>query len=284
MPSHLKTNCQRAIYNWLLNSPILMNMPAALNGQQWLRSITAETDPLTETEHQRRLGLWYEDQVHALLMASSMLQQVYRNIQVKNDGRTLGEFDFLCVDQAGETRHLECAIKFYLCDGPADRLDSYVGPNRKDRLSKKWQQMSTRQIELGNTEAGAATCQQLGIAAPSHRHLLIQGILFYPFTTFIQSEENHLHQAISSAHNRGWWARVSELPELTSDGYQLLIRYKPDWLLSIDGGIDEPQWLTADTALKAPLMVSRVKEIEKGNWKEIDRGFVVPEDWGVPSD
>lgn len=292
MPSHQTTNSQRDIDNWLLNSPMLMLAPDTIDAQCWLNSLQTSSTPCTNQPHPlpdtRRLGTWYEHHVASLLAQSPMLSAIHRNIQVQHERRTLGEFDFLCIDQQGASHHLECAIKFYLCDGPSDQLESYIGPNRKDRLARKWQQMTDKQIQLSQSTAGLATCRQLGLNLPCTQHLLIQGYLFYPFDLFIAGGPTQLHPAINPQHNRGWWLRAHRLTELTGTELILKRRDKPDWLLNARYDIecieDQQILLTEDSALHSPQLVSRMKQQENGVWQEVDRGFVVPDNWGAPSE
>ena len=286
LPSHLTTNCYTTEQQWLLQSPMLMQPSSMLDGLTWLQSLNIQPPlfehPTTE-EPPRRLGIYYEQLVNNILKKSRQLIDIHKNIQVFEDNRTIGEFDFLCVDQKGETHHLECAIKFYLCDGAGDQLHHYVGPNRRDRLDRKWGQLTGRQIMLGLHPAAVHTCQSLGVPTPDHCHILIQGYLFYPFADFCNGlPKAPLNPAINPQHQKGWWIRHSERERLLEgDTLRLQARLKPDWLKHWVSPEEPQDW--NPVKIERPIMISRVRKHKDGFWREVDRGFVVPDQWGAPS-
>ncbi len=288
LPSHCTTNCYANLHRWLLKQPMLMNTHAPLNGLKALQQMTTTplAKPFSASPATSQLGTYYEQMVKHYLMACTDIIDVRSNIQVFNQQRTIGEFDFLWLDHRYECHHMECAIKFYLCDGPATELASFVGPNRHDSLARKWLHMTQKQIQLSTKAAGISACEQLGFPIPRHQHLLIQGYLFYPWhQTMIAPAA--LHPAINPQHNHGWWLHQHKRDQLTSNNSHqslaLQIRDKPDWLLNWN---KPPQ--TENNAVEqrlaqatGPILVSRLAQDNEGNWQEVDRGFVVPDNWGA---
>lgn len=290
LPSHCTTNCYTQLHRWLLEQPMLMHTPASLDGHKTLQNmtITNRPPPQTQPETPMQLGRYYEHLIHQYLCRSAELIDLRKNIQVFEQQRTVGEFDFIWLDRHYDCHHMECAIKFYLCDGPPDQLSSFVGPNRQDTLARKWQQMLDKQIRLSSITPGIVTCEQLGFPAPRHQHLLIQGYLFYPWHRFRSADRPALHRAINSQHSRGWWLHQHALNQKIPDkpDIALQIRHKPDWLLDwhkppTQSRQDIDQWLSQ--AIR-PVMVSRLKKVSKESWRELDRGFVVPDTWSAPSE
>lgn len=269
---------------------MLMHTPVSLDGHKALQNmtLTSRYQQNPEPELPMQLGSYYERLIQQYLHQSQDIIDLRSNIQVFEQQRTVGEFDFVWLDRHYDTHHMECAIKFYLCDGPPDQLSSFIGPNRQDTLLRKWQQMVDKQIRLSSTTQGIATCEQLGFPIPRHQHLLIQGYLFYPWHRFHSANRSVLHPAINSQHSRGWWlhqhALYQQIPDRPDTALQ--IRHKPDWLLDwhkppTQSRQEVDHWLSQTVR---PVLVSRLEKVSKESWRELDRGFVVPDTWSAPSE
>lgn len=273
-------------FEWLLHSPMLMQLPDGLlpfssvindalvnNPQLTPDRIEALSASFVSPQDSYKLGLYYEELVNHILNNSTYIYDLKRNIKVFSNKITLGEYDFIGRAQQGDF-HLECAVKFYLRVGSGNRLEDYIGPGKKDRLDIKWQRMLNHQLALSNTPAGLAQCQQYGLQ-PSLRALLLQGYLFHPFAEGCPA---HLADGINPKHLQGWWIRTSELSLIESDALFIEMK-KPYWLSPV---IEQPLDFTALASLAAtkrsPVLVCRVKNGAAG-WYELDRGFIVPEDW-----
>lgn len=269
---------------WLLESPALMLLPADQDGTHWLHRHTSALNPddkaIFEPQFwQHRLGFYYENILNYILINLSLPIEIKRNIQVRSKTNTLGEYDFLVRLNDTDTYHIECAVKFYLCTGDGSRLDQYEGPNRRDRLDLKWNKMRNKQIRLSKTTDGYKTAKHLNLV-PNHTLILIQGYLFYPFTT--PPCPQHLHPSINPNHQQGWWIRNLHLNKILDDQLRYLILNKPYWLSCPE--LSEGELMTAESMMhyleeqKHPQLIVRLEHTAEG-WKEKDRGFVVQNDW-----
>jgi hypothetical protein len=297
---------------WLLDSPDLLDpqsphwqgkiatlgavTPAVAN---WLADLDADPAPLDAALGNRfysRLGLYAEK-----LMAFYFAQQgvlAAHGLQVR-DGRhgTIGEFDFLlCEEGSANLRHIEFATKFYLLDGDPDHgnYNRLVGPNLADTLGLKMRKIFHSQLQLAQHPAA-----QLAAPAPvGSAQALVKGWLFYHAT-----EPAPRIEGISPDHCRGHWRTWSE--QLAAMGEQFIVMPRLQWLAPLRtpaaraataGGMDGstvqlppvPAPLARGvlldtlaekfTADPSPVLVATVRE--EGGWlEEVERGFVVPDDW-----
>ncbi|MFC6673458.1 DUF1853 family protein [Marinobacterium aestuariivivens] len=263
---------------WALDAPPLMK--DALPGLAGL--LTEGFCPqgsLAPSRH-RRLGLYFEDVVGDILAASPETGRLYRNVQCREQGRTLGEFDFLFAAGA-RWYHLEAAVKFYLCVGDGSALNHFVGPGLRDRLDIKWQRLQQHQLLLSRLSAGQETIAPLGISRPDAK-LLMQGYLFYRGG---EVPGESLHPAINPGHLRGWWCTRSELaarPAKSGRRYALLQKLR--WLsparLPLDDTCDLDELRERLGRRDQPAMVVELELLGGPDlWGECGRGFVVPDPW-----
>lgn len=260
----------------------MMKLPQQLDGIQFLKDINTQTSsadtPVIQPDiAHRKLGYYYENILNSILSNNPYISDIKRNIQAREDKKTVGEFDFLVQNQKGENIHIECAVKFYLCTGDGTKLSHYEGPNRRDRLDLKWDKLLNKQIRLGETVAGRTAAQSLNMY-PTQTVVLMQGYLFYPFNQTIQT----LNTAINANHLRGWWIRNENRENILDSALRYQILEKPFWLtrpaiadkeLLTDAQLNE--YLTEQ---RYPQLVVRLTERD-GEWSESDRGFVVQKGW-----
>lgn len=256
---------------WIRSTPSLMNIPEPFcSGVDFLRYLNDHTSDLEDLPaSQHKLGLYYEDCINHLINKSTKVIDLKRNIVVTKNKKTLGEFDFI-----GRTSekdfHLECAIKFYLRVGSGEQLSDFIGPGKRDRLDIKWQRMLEHQLPLSETNEGLRTCHQHEIS-PSAKALLIQGYLFHP----LDEPAQQLHPAINKHHLKGWWIYAKNLQKIQGD-FQYQILRKPYWLRFSETGLMNFAALTEQMiSLKQPCLIRRLDS----SAREIDRGFVLNNDW-----
>ena len=276
---------------WLLDSSDLLDSeapqwkgrvatlgPVSPEVADWLVRLDADSTPLDAALGSRpctRLGLYAEK-----LMAVYFEQQgrlVAHGLQVRasrND--TIGEFDFLLEAGPGGLEHIEFATKFYLLDGAAAReLDALVGPNLADSLGVKMRKVFERQLMLGSHPAA----QPLLPRPVTLARALVKGWLFYPFGDWPAL------QGIAAQHCRGFWCALDEVEGLA--GEQFVILPKLQWLAPFRS--TSTAWLLDRAGLatalldqfqtsNTPLLVASVRE-RGGAMEEVERGFIVPDDW-----
>lgn len=262
---------------WILNQPSLMNTPKGIKPFTWLMDKlgnSVDSNNITEQKKPpKRLGIYYENIVEEALLNTSQHIVIKRNIQVKKEKITLGEFDFIGgID--GDDFHLECAIKFYLRVGTGTKLSDYIGPGKKDRLDIKWNRMLEHQLSLSSYTEGIQACQDHNLS-PKTKVLLLQGYLFHPFQ---EGAPKQLADEINPEHLQGWWLRSRDI-SLLGDRFQTAIMQKPYWLnAAVTETIDTTSLTEVLKGSNFPLLVTRGIMSEEG-WQEHDRGFIVPDSW-----
>jgi hypothetical protein len=154
---------------------------------QWLTQLDCEPEPLLEHLSRKpstRLGIYFERLWHFFLEQDPGTELLAHNLPVRDHGRTLGEFDVIYwCHQRRRHFHLELAVKFYLgwrqqtsCE-PASLWREWLGPNSRDRLDLKLEQMLQRQIRLGRHPLAREQLAALGIPDMA-QEIAIKGYLF----------------------------------------------------------------------------------------------------------
>jgi hypothetical protein len=287
---HLRRARVRALA-WLLDAPDLLDVndpgwngkvatlgPVTPEVAQWLADVDHDPSALDAALGSRmytRLGLYAEK-----LMAFYFEQRgqlVAHGVQVRaSPNDTVGEFDFLLDAGPEGVEHIEFATKFYLLEGQAARrFDELVGPNLADSLGKKMRKIVEHQLELGAHPAAQAVLPRPVLLARA----LVKGWLFYPLGTWPAIA------GISAQHCRGFWCSLGEIDQLAGDAFLILpkLQWLPPframsatWILNraeLHAEL-EAQFETNQT----PVLVAVVNE-QPGCIEEVERGFIVPNDW-----
>ena len=284
---------------WLLDAPDLLDVddphwqgriatlgPVTPDVDAWLAALDADPsrlDAALDARTTTRLGLYAEKLMAFYFAAQGRL--LAHGLQVRaarND--TVGEFDFLLDDGAGGVEHIEFATKLYLLHGGKEgdahpaalaAFDSFVGPNLADSLGRKMRKVFERQLTLGSHPAAQAILPRPVTVARA----LIKGWLFYPAGTYLEMK------GIAARHCRGFWCALGEIDLLDSERFLILPRL--EWLAPYRAA--SAAWLLDRTRLRAeladhfaqtnaPVLVALVREGTDGI-VEMDRGFIVPDDW-----
>ena len=147
---------------WTLTSPPLINStttdaPALLaqlnlldlkrphnrDLNPWLTQLDQQPHSLEQWVSERpthRVGHLFEHLVHYWLVHQTDAQILTHHQQIRDKNKTLGELDFL-FRLEGRIIHLETAVKFYLKANNQQSLKSFVGPNSRETLFQKTQQI-----------------------------------------------------------------------------------------------------------------------------------------------
>ena len=287
---HLRRARVRALA-WLLDSPDLLDAsaphwqgriastgPVTLDVERWLKDLDHDPAPLDAALGPRvytRLGLYAEK-----LMAFYYQEQgrlVAHGLQIRaNRNDTVGEFDFLLDAGPDALEHIEFATKFYLLQGDAGQeFDALVGPNLADSLGAKMRKIFGRQLELGAHPAA----QPLLPRPVTSARALVKGWLFYPAGSWPAMS------GITAAHCRGFWCALGELDSLGADAF--LVLPKLQWLAPFRAAqaastLNRAQ-LHAELEAQfetnpSPVLVAVVRTTP-GLVEEVERGFIVPNDW-----
>ncbi len=289
------------------------DIPLTPARRRWLQTLDGSPAALMDFLAQRRstrLGIYFEWLWRFFIESDPELELIAHNLPVREQGRTLGEFDILYRRRGeAQARHLELAVKYYLqypppALSPLPSLAGWLGPGAEDRLDLKVHRLLTHQIELSSTAAGEAAVRRL-TSAPLIREIEVKGYLFQG-TRPPEQIDNRLHQPPPGQR----WLPISQL--LTIDrpaspgGFQLLPRAR--WLgpaRAKDRTLTGPQGSARESTDKSavecaePLTLSRLKErltaqleihgrpqlaVALGDTgEERYRFFVVPQDWPTTS-
>ena len=175
----------------------------------------AELESLLLAQKDQRLGNYFETLWAYALHLNPRYQLVERNLQIHDGERTIGEMDFIVLDNAtGRYAHWELAIKFYLGLGNTVHHDAWLGPGKKDRLDRKVEHLRSRQTLLSSHPVARAKLAERGIVIDSCA-VILKGRLFYPWQ---QGGPQYYPLAACSAHLVGHW--------LTRDRFEQA--YPPD--------------------------------------------------------
>lgn len=293
--NHLNNPHVRAL-TWLLYSPDLLDMHAP----QWSGKIAALTDDdvsatqiwlaaldrdptqlhaVLEQHPTHRLGYYAERLMTFYFQHQGKL--VAHSLQVQSaDNGTVGEFDFLLRDNDG-LAHWEFATKFYLLASSATGSASsyFVGPNLADTLNAKMHKILKQQLLLAQHPAAQIHLPHPVMSAQA----LVKGWLFYRGPDCTQSVMQTI-DGISNAHCRGFWCRISEWrPE---EGKYVVLLPKLTWLAPAKIPVAQlPDNESIQLSIKqhfenegTPLLVAMLEQ-QGDHALEVDRGFIVADDW-----
>ncbi len=279
---------------WLCRAPQLYRGALTFDPSAWLASDfhqqlrgwdqNPDTMPLIlQQPSSRRLGLYFEQLYASLLTDLLGWPLLVRNLQIRDEQRTLGELDFLVRNpHTGEVEHHEIAVKFYLGHQDAESgLVRWYGPNSRDRLDLKTDHLLQHQTRLGRQSATRTALESLGLDKPPTPRIFMPGYLFYPTQQTLSPPEQ-----ADPDHGRGRWCYADNVSTLESEGWVVL--HKPHWLADWhQARAPEPGTLRQAAAeverSGRARLLARLMATPNG-WSEVERLFVVPTCWpGVPS-
>jgi hypothetical protein len=287
---HLRRARVRALA-WLLDAPDLLDAAdphwqgkiATLGAvtpevADWLAALDRDPSTLDAALGTRtftRLGLYAEKLLAFYFREQGRL--VAHGLQVRasrND--TVGEFDFLLDAGPEGVEHIEFATKFYLLQGEgAARFDTLIGPNLADSLGAKMRKIVERQLELGTHPAAQALLPRPVVMARA----LVKGWLFYPAGIYPSIG------GLGAQHCRGFWCALNEIDALEADAWLILPRLQ--WLAPFKAHLAASMMTRAQLAAElsalfetatSPVLVAALRQDAVGV-VEIERGFIVPNDW-----
>lgn len=231
---------------WAILSPTLINSsnsnhnPSARWYQEAFRLIEPQLQTLDQNdtplrEHltaqpNHRLGLYFERLWSWWLLHNGRYQMLAHNLQINEDQKTLGEFDFIVHDTAADQiEHWELAVKFYLGIPPLDDPQHWFGTHTKDRLDLKYRHLVDKQLVLSESYPGRMICEKHGWKI-RERRLISKGRLYYPWPP--QTKEVQVPDFIDPPHLQGYWLPLShffsESARFPDAGYWWLAR--TEWL------------------------------------------------------
>ncbi len=172
-----------------------------------------------------RLGQLIEKVVGDLLDKSSTYQLLYKNVQVLDGKRTIGELDFIIQEkETTDIIHLELAYKFYLLDShiSSTEKENWIGPNRKDTLVEKLVKLKTKQFPLLFDSRTQKTLRELDVSL-LRQELCLLANLFIPYEYNGNVSEAYL-PAI-----KGWYLNWVDYQKMDHEATQYYVPEKKQW-------------------------------------------------------
>jgi len=270
-PSLMKTtdhsqHCSEAFYQQAFNDIL----PHLIQLDQHPKPLQDHLERTTS----HRLGPHFERLWLYWLRHNSRYECLAHNVQIQEEGKTLGEFDMIVQDKnSGEIEHWELAIKFYLGIPPLNNETHWLGPHQKDRLDLKFHHLVEKQLKLSTLALARKYCEQQGWKITRSR-LISKGRLFYP----LNAERTHPGN-IEKHHLIGHWMTESDFRIHFARAQQT----KFHWL-------DKDEWMvlrnrpaTSFTHIDERLQKQRYPhpvQLLVTDWHEQPiRLFIVPENW-----
>ena len=229
----------------------------------------------------RRLGRYYEEILSTLLVLHYRLG-VFHSLQLVDQGRTLGELDFL-IDTGSGYEHWEVCLKYYCRFGAGQEMRHWRGPNGIDRLDLKWQKLISRQLAVPKIAAAIPVLQKMGLQV-SRSKLFLRGILFHP----VGQQASFVPHPIHPDHQYGNYfidgdRDCHSLP--LREGQLLFAPHRTQWLCTIFSEAEGKDAKAMDEELRQWFLFNtearQVMIAEKGanqDYHEVARYFVLSRD------
>ena len=282
---------------WAVASPSLLapqtdwprNFELPMSLEDFDRLVSA--DPVALQAHLERsetrfLGSYFEALWAFYLNHDPRFEVVAKNLQIRDGGRTYGEFDFIVFDhENGQHLQLELAVKFYLGIREVndyaytDGEHLWIGPQARDRLDIKVGRAVEHQLTLHRQEKARRALAELGVNQVTPR-LLFRGYLFHPV------EKVPVPPYVSSNYGRGRWCRLGNVRQVMNLALPSYIVPKKRWFAApyVEdlAGADEldafeAQLIDLVLSENRPHMVVQVDESAAS--RAIYRYFVTPPAW-----
>mgnify|MGYP003380575279 CR=1 FL=1 len=256
----------------------------------WLEQLDNNPQPLQaylESKKCARLGLYFESLWQFFLQQDATIDLVAHNLAVRDQERTLGEFDIIYWCREREQHvHLELATKYFLGWRQQTELETaslcreWLGPNTKDRLDLKLGQLLQRQIRLGEYPQARRQLAARGVTSLA-QEIAIKGYLFRSHRDPLPPPFGFNPQLALAQ-----WLPVNALAQQleTLDTERFLLLPKLRWLSPAQLGAGDDIFSRCGLLkrLQSLLAVSPRAQLIAAidnSGKESSRFFVTPNDW-----
>ncbi|MFG0266601.1 MAG: DUF1853 family protein [Rhodopirellula sp. JB055] len=265
---------------WAINSPSLIVPSAVLPQLSESMVDPVHLQAFLARDSTAKVGLYFERLILYWLKYIRGFELVAHAEAVRVDGKTLGELDFLFVDERGRLTHWEVAIKFYLyLPKEPWRGSRFVGPNSNDNFERKTRRLFEHQLPMSHQVRDDVEI----------REAVVKGSAFYPPESV---SAPILPEFMSANHECGRWVHRSELHEVVDakGAYQILS--KPFWLSALTADENQATLLSRDEFVASvdrtlqefdrPILAVRWENATGKSSSSscfVHRFFIVPERW-----
>lgn len=167
----------------------------------------------------------------AMILNSGYYSLKASQIQLIQDGITLGEMDFLLEENASHKLvHVELSYKFYLLDKRvSNNMAKWVGPNQRDSLERKWLKLRQAQFPKLYSHSAERFLKNLGF-----ENQFIDQSLCMPMQLFIPFGESKIAMGALSVCYSGRWISFVDFSSENWSDYTFFIPEKEDWFVNPD--------------------------------------------------
>ena len=222
-------------YQGYLNTPLLWKNHEVL-GLIQLEIPKQEAHQITESiSEPMLLGKRVERFVIAELQKHQNISILLENAQINHQKITIGEIDCILMQEEVPV-HLEIIYKFYLYDATmgTTEIEHWIGPNRKDTLSKKLHKLKDKQLPLLFNEHTKPILNDLHLNAEQmQQRVCFKAQLFIPYQSDIEFD------LLNKECLAGFYIHFSEIEQFSDCKFYIPI--KIDWLLEVQTQVE---WLT----------------------------------------
>lgn len=286
---------------WIIGSPPLMQAQALGDAHflideewcdaqwrlhlDWIRELDENPNDLhnwLDLHSEKFLGKRFEVLLWFWFEKSPYFELAVHGVQLKDGLNTSGEIDFIVFDIINqEWLHLEVACKYYLGAIKSAQWTQWIGPNAHDTLDLKMNKLR-KQLDFASSIEVRTFLQEKKLETPRSIGF-VKGYFFHHFSLMgqgVSPENAHRHYA------SGWYVRVDESGVFASELAQWLILPKEYWMSpycnktlfgDLLSGIAMIEHFRETPIRKGQLVLQVHKDGDW--WKEVSRGFVVPNAW-----
>ena len=273
---------------WAVNSPSLLR-PAENQGSNSPLRVLHQRDIQTTQlvdfmakGNTRSLGRYFERLISFWLRQIRQVDVLHESFVIRVGKRTVGEIDFIFIDEHSRMTHWEVAVKFYLFSPDTYGQGShYLGPNAVDTLDRKLERLLQHQLPRSEK-----LFPDVEVREP-----YVKGRIFYPQ---LRPRRSQAHLSLSDSHLVGSWVRHADVEMLLSVAdrepgnvaYRLLD--KPHWLAEVYSYQGSELLMSSREILvfaarhfsenQRCLLIAQL-EFDGAGYCESGRFFVVPNDW-----
>lgn len=203
-----------------------------------LRPLIYPVGPIKEI----RLGKRVEQFLSYFIQQNPNYNLLAKNIQVKNNKQTIGELDFLVLEN-DQLFHIENIYKFYLYDDQitsCSEIDNWIGPNRNDTLTYKLDKLENKQLPLLYSKYTEQALQNFDLDINNIKQCVcFKAQLFLPYLL-----QNVDVGPLNKQSVYGHYFNISRLQQFQE--HLFFIPQKMDWLIDAHHNVS---WLTYGEAV-----------------------------------
>ena len=231
----------------------------------------AQLEQFLLNEETKLIGKKFEALLKFWFSHSPWFELKASNLVITDQGRTIGEMDFIVFDKySEELLHIEAACKYYYSRSGQSTWSDWWGPNHNDRMDLKMNKLK-EQIRLSKSKLGKTILHEYQVENPTSI-VFLKGYFFYPFNELgacTKPQLAHPH------HEAGWYLHQNQLESFRNTPKQWVILPKSHWISPYheEGNklpILDGNELISEAVRSKALLISQIQE-----GLEASRGLII---------